>query len=234
MILSAYKAGRHVGERWLWRNLSFDLHPGDRLGVVGPSGAGKTLLLRALAGLESPSEGMIRFQGKPLSEWPMPAYRARVAYLPQTPAFMEGTVEENLRYPFRFAVHSERRYDPDVVLVWLRCLERGPSYLKQTADVLSGGERQIAALLRALQFAPTVLLVDEPTANLDATATRQVEELIGAWLRDDPARAVVWTSHDAAQMRRSTERQITLTPPAVLPTADGKHEPDSASETVTP
>lgn len=210
-ILSAQQLGRRIQEKWIWRNLSFDVTPGMRLGVVGPSGSGKTLLQRALAGLDPLDKGTVMFKDRAISSWHLPDYRAQVVYLPQTPAFAEGTVEENLRLVFAFNAHLDKSYQPPRILQYLEHLGRNRAFLRRSVDVLSGGERQIAAFLRALQLAPSVLLLDEPTANLDAQSTRQIEKLVAAWLEEDNNRAFLWTSHDPAQIQRMTTRQLDLT-----------------------
>ena len=84
-ILEASYLSHQIASRWLWQDLSFSIAAGDRVALVGPSGAGKTILLRTLAALEPLQQGGICFGGRPLSDWEIPHYRARVMYLPQTP-----------------------------------------------------------------------------------------------------------------------------------------------------
>ncbi len=210
-LLVVQKGGRRVNGGWIWRGLAFELQAGDRAAVVGPSGSGKTLLLRALAGLDRLDEGRITLRGREINTWKMTAYRSNVMYLSQTPALMEGTVEDNLRVVFGFEIHSGKAYDQKRILHYLGQLGRGVDFLQRSVQVLSGGERQIATFLRVLQLAPDVLLLDEPTASLDAEATQHVEQLVAAWLAEDPERAVLWTSHRADQIERMTTAQIDLT-----------------------
>lgn len=209
-MLTLSDAGLCVDDAWIWRRLSFDVKPGNRVAVVGPSGSGKTLLLRALAGLEPLDKGTLTLAGRGLAEWALPAYRARVMYLPQSPAFVEGTVEENLEVVFGFAVHRDKTYDREVILRHLDRLGQSARFLERDVSVLSGGEQQIVALLRALQLSPSVLLLDEPTANIDAHRTRQIEALLASWMDMQTETALVWTSHDAAQVDRMTTRRIDL------------------------
>lgn len=210
-LLAVREAGRRITGHWIWRGVSFELGAGDRLGVAGPSGSGKTLLFRTLAGLDRLDEGTILYHGAPLTTLTLPDYRTRVLYLMQTPALLEGTVEDNLRAVFDFGVHRTRTFDPD----WIRCrlteLGRDDAFLRRPVHALSGGEQQIVAFLRALQLAPEVLLLDEPTAHLDAEATRQIEHLVSAWLPEEPTRATIWTSHQSDQLRRMTDYRIDLT-----------------------
>ncbi|MEM1426688.1 MAG: ATP-binding cassette domain-containing protein, partial [Cyanobacteria bacterium P01_H01_bin.130] len=164
-LLVSETIGRSLQDRWIWKNISFEVGPGDRLAIVGPSGTGKSLLLRSLAGLDPIQAGRICFQGQPLSDWAMPQLRSQVVYLHQQPALLEGTVESNLQQIYTLTIHRDKSYDRDQILSYLSLLERGADFLNRTTEQLSGGERQIVACLRALQLAPQILLLDEPTAS---------------------------------------------------------------------
>lgn len=211
-LLSVSKIGRNFQGDWIWQDLSFDLFAGDRLAIVGPSGVGKSLLLRSLVGLDPIDQGQITFQRQDLATLAMPQFRCQVMYLHQQPALLEGTVESNLQQAYQLAIHRHRTYDRPKILQALSHLDRPVSFLERPVEQLSGGERQIVACLRSLQLSPQVLLLDEPTASLDGAATEQLEALIGQWQESDPARASVWTSHDPAQLDRVTTRQIVLSP----------------------
>ncbi|MBE9156644.1 ATP-binding cassette domain-containing protein [Nodosilinea sp. LEGE 06152] len=224
-LLSVEGLGRQLGDRWLWRGVNFELFSGDCVGLVAPSGAGKTLLMRNLVLLDPLQQGEVRLEGKPLSAWSLPAYRSRVMYVPQraTPigilvssrvanaarSEFDGTVQDNLKQVFELGVHRQRQFDPDIIHTWLARLGRGPEFLSLQGARLSGGEAQILALLRSLQLDPQVLLLDEPTASLDAATTASVEALLHDWLQH-PHRACLMTSHDAEQIHRFTHRQLDL------------------------
>ena len=212
-VLQACKLSFRLGDRTLWRDLDLILHAGERLAVAGASGSGKTLLLRTLAGLEPLQAGDLIFQDRPLSDWSMPAYRARVIYVPQRPGLPEGPVENALRAPFHFAVHRQQRYSADHAQELLAMLGRDGTFLQQRTERLSGGEAQIVAMVRALLLDPDVLLLDEPTASLDAGAVAAVEALVIRWMREQPQRAWVWTSHDRKQLQRTSDRVLTLGAP---------------------
>jgi putative ABC transport system ATP-binding protein len=87
---------------------------------------------------------------------------------------------------------------------------RAPDFLDKLASDLSGGEAQIAALVRVLQLAPDVLLLDEPTASLDPASARSIEALVSAWFDADAERACIWVSHDLEQARRVATRHLTM------------------------
>ncbi|MEM9554606.1 MAG: ATP-binding cassette domain-containing protein [Acidobacteriota bacterium] len=230
-LLELAHAGRRIdgdaGVRWPWRHLHLRLEAGDRLAVVGRSGTGKTLLLRALAALDALDEGALRADGRTLDEATraaIPAHRARVLYLAQAPALLDDLdgrtahVLDNLRLPFALRVHAGKRFDRARAVELLAALERDESFLRARIVDLSGGERQIVAGVRALLLEPRVLLLDEPTASLDPQATASFERLIDQWLTggsendwaDGNGRAVVWTSHDPAQLERVAARRLDL------------------------
>lgn len=209
VLLSADNLGRHLAGHWLWRGVSFELWPGQCLALVAPSGAGKTLLMRTLALLDPLQEGQIYFQSKTLAEWSLPHYRSQVIYLPQRAISFEGTVQENLMQAFQLSIHRHRLFARERIDAWLAELGRSPQFLNLKGTELSGGETQLLALLRALQLDPQILLLDEPTASLDAETTARVEQLLCGWLTQ-PGKACLLTSHDVAQRQRLTHRQIQL------------------------
>lgn len=210
LLLSAAGLERRLEDRLLWSRLDLALAGGDRLGLVAPSGAGKTLLLRTLALLDPPQAGTFHLLGRSPGEWGLPRWRAMVQYLAQRPVAGGGTVAANLRAPWQF---RERRgqgnWSHGRITGWLAALGRDPSFLDYEAERLSGGELQLLALLRGLQFDPTVLLLDEPTASLDGATTAAVEALLSDWLAAGP-RACVLISHDGEQIERFATRTLEL------------------------
>lgn len=208
--LSAINLGRKIQSRWVWRGVDLVLSPGMCLGLVGATGTGKTLLMRALAGLDSVNEGEIKLGNRPLIQCYIPQYRSLVIYLHQRPVLLEGTVETNLKMVYNLLVHRQKYYNPQRVENWLLDVGRSPTFLKQSTQNLSGGETQLVALIRGLQLDPLMLLLDEPTASLDPRTTEQVESLIQRWLTENPERACIWTSHDPKQLARVTQVQQEL------------------------
>ncbi|MGC1331876.1 ABC transporter ATP-binding protein [Pseudomonas sp.] len=188
--------------------LAFTLAPGDRVAITGPSGSGKSVLLRALALLDAPHGGEVRWQGTPVATAQIPTYRSQVCYIAQKPAVIDGSVEDNLRYPYSLNVHAKARFERDTVVQLLTKAGKPAGFLDKQASELSGGESQVMALVRALQLNPQVLLLDEPTAALDPASARQVEDLVDAWF--NPGRALIWVSHDPAQAERVSNRQLVM------------------------
>ena len=202
-MLETDSIGRKAGDEWLIQDVSITISGGERLAIVGPSGSGKTVLLRALALLDPIDAGVIRWHGQTVSGPAIPDYRSRVAYLHQRPALFEGTVEDNLRQPFSLGLHHRKRFDRERLLGMLNSLGRGAAFLNKRDQDLSGGESQLAAVLRAVQLDPEYLLLDEPTAALDAESASSVEQMVLQWMNEQPdQRALVWVTHDATQPER--------------------------------
>lgn len=195
----------------LLNGICLSVQPGERFAVVGPTGSGKTLLLRALALLDAVDSGEVRFEGQTIPDAGVPAYRQRVVYLHQRPALIEGTVEDNLKLPWTFKAKTNSSFERESVLRFLGCIGREADFLERQSRQLSGGERQIVALLRALQLEPQVLLLDEPTAALDFKSTGCVEEIVRTYVKESPAtRASVWVTHDLDQVPLIADWQLSL------------------------
>ncbi|MFM0050187.1 ABC transporter ATP-binding protein [Caballeronia grimmiae] len=188
----------------------FTLDAGQRVSITGPSGSGKSVFLRALALLDPCDEGFITWRGERIARTGIPTYRRHVAYIAQRPAMLDGSVEDNLRYPFTLKAYRDVRFDRDAAARLAHAAGRDADFLDKPASELSGGEAQIAAFVRVLQLAPDVLLLDEPTASLDPASARAIEALVRDWF-DGGARACVWVSHDMEQARRVATRHLTMT-----------------------
>lgn len=212
-LLEAREIGRRGPKNtsWLFQNVSLEIRPGQRLAIVGPTGAGKTLLLRALAFLDPVDAGVILWRGQPVGGGMVPLFRRQVIYLHQRPVLFGGTVEDNLRQPFAFKALHGFRFDRERVVQLLAEVSRSEEFLARSHKNLSGGERQIVALLRAIELDPEILLLDEPTAALDADSTEVVEALITRWQSErSTERSIVWVSHNAQQVQRIADRVLSI------------------------
>jgi len=210
-LLEADKISRRApgSEKWLLRGVTVRVKPGARMAIVGASGSGKSLLLRALALLDPIDEGSIRWRGAPAGSQGIPAYRRQVMYLHQQPALFEGGIEDNLRQPFALAIHAQARFEGEFVNRLLESIGRPPEFLRKSVAELSGGERQIVVLIRAIQLRPNVLLLDEPTAALDKEVSQAVEQLLERWLAESKEeRALVQVTHDEDQVQRIAEQVL--------------------------
>jgi len=214
-VSAALLEARGIGRRaedgaWLLEDVSLAVAPGERVAVVGSSGAGKSLLLRALARLDPIQAGEVLWRGQPVVAEEVPGFRARAIYLHQRAVLFEGSVEENIRVPLSLAIHSGREWDEGRAAARLESLGREPRFLDKPARDLSGGEAQIVAFLRAIQLDPEVLLLDEPTAALDQDAVRSIEGLVRSWHAERGGRGLVWVGHDREQAGRMADREVRL------------------------
>jgi putative ABC transport system ATP-binding protein len=210
-MLEARSITRRAGDQWLLQGHSLVIAGGERIAMSGPSGSGKTVLLRALALLDPLDGGEILLDGRTIEPTDVPAYRCRVGYLHQTPALADGTVEANLRLPFSLAAHRRQSFDRRRAVDLLRRLGKDESFLGRRRGELSGGEAQITALVRLLQLAPSILLLDEPTAALDPDSAELARTLLRQWQEGDAgARAYLWVTHDASLAGLVAERHLRL------------------------
>lgn len=183
------------GRRTLLHDFALAISPGQRWAVVGPSGGGKTSLLRALARLD-PAQGRLFLRGQPADEVAVPAWRAAVTWLAAETPFRPATIRDTLEAPHRFAA-VRPDFDPDAARRRLSDLGLDGLGWTDETETLSAGQRQRLALARALSIEPTVLLADEPTAHLDAATRDRVVSVLTAWV-DEGERALVVVAHDEA------------------------------------
>jgi tungstate transport system ATP-binding protein len=176
---------------------------GEVFALVGPSGAGKSTLLRLLNFLEAPSSGRIRFLDVEFSDTqPMPLkYCRRVTTVFQRPILLNRSVHANVEYGLRLRGlrDTEGKIKEALEQVSLRHLVR------QRARTLSGGEAQRVALARAMVLGPHVLLLDEPTANLDPYNVGLIEEIVTD-LNRAQGTTIVLVTHNVFQAKRLAHR----------------------------
>lgn len=162
--------------------------------IQGPSGSGKTLLLRAIADLD-PHRGQAYLDGESYLSFASPAWRRSVALL----------VAESQWW----SEHVRDHFDNGVDEAWLDRLGLPAAAMTWEVTRCSTGERQRLALLRTLMQAPAILLLDEPTGNLDQESTQRVEALLDDYRRQRRA-ALLWVSHDAGQIERVAQRSFIM------------------------
>lgn len=181
-------------ERLVLRPIDFTVKSGECLAVTGPSGAGKTLLLRAIADLD-PNQGTVSLDGQDRRSMAAPVWRKRAVMIPAESGWWAEAVGEHFCSTSGAVDVLEELGLPVEALGW--------QVLR-----LSTGERHRLAIARALLLEPDALLLDEPTAALDEDAASQVEEVLHRQLKG--GKSIVLVTHDPAQVKRLANSQIVL------------------------
>ncbi|MFN2184992.1 MAG: phosphate ABC transporter ATP-binding protein [Anaerolineae bacterium] len=200
---------------------------GEIFALVGPSGAGKSTLLRLLNFLETPSSGRVRFLDAEFNaSQPMPLqYRRRVTTVFQRPILLNRSVQANVLYGLRLRGlrDLEGRVENALEQVSLQHLAR------QRARTLSGGEAQRVALARAIVLKPDVLLLDEPTANLDPYNVGLIEEIVTE-LNRAQGTTLVLVTHNVFQAKRLADRVALMLEGQVIELANVENFFDSPQD----
>lgn len=194
-------------------NLSIDNN--TILGLIGESGAGKTTLLRILAGLELPTSGNLSYKNIRVDNTNSSNLRKEATMLFQTPVFLRGNVFYNVAYGLRIRQFTEN----EIKKLIYDTLEHVRLHGFENKDVnkLSVGEQQRISLARALVLEPSVLLLDEPTSNLDPENATIITDIIK---EESKNRLVIVATHDYDQVRRLAKRVIQLEKGRIVNDAD--------------
>ena len=191
------------GDKDILKNINLKVEKGEALALVGPIGAGKTTLLRLLDLLEVPTSGRIYFNGVDITESRRLRLEIRrgMAYVHQKPVVFNMSVYDNVAYSLKWRGEKNISEKVNIVLDLVGL----SGYRNRKARTLSGGEVQQVALARAIVIEPVVLLLDEPTANLDPLSVAKMEKLISAIIHERHT-TVVMATHDMSQGQRLADR----------------------------
>jgi len=192
---------KSFGNKEVLKNINLEIFRGEIFAFMGPSGVGKTTLLRILDFLETPTAGRLIFDGEAISR--KNDCMRRMSLLFQNPALFNTSVFNNVAYGLVVRGENNRTIEKKVIdaldLVGLA------GYEKQKARTLSGGEAQRMAFARAIIFKPDILLLDEPTANLDPANAARIEDIIKQ-VRNELDTTIIMASHNIFQVRRIADR----------------------------
>jgi putative ABC transport system ATP-binding protein len=195
----------HEGRRILGP-IDLELPAHGPIAVAGPSGSGKSSLLRLLNRLDAPSEGRVRYRGEPLDELESTALRRRVAMVFQAPVVLPGSVHDNL-------LVADPTLDAPGVHAALERVGLDPHLAERDARDLSGGEAQRMCLARSLATEPEVVLFDEPTSALDEESASVIERL--ALDLEAAGTLTIWVTHSPDQLARLARHVVRIDDGAV-------------------
>ncbi len=184
-------------------NTSFHIHEGEFVALIGPNGAGKSTILKLLLGLESPNNGTIELFGNSVKEG-----RELLGYVPQYANFDSAfpiTVYEVVRmgcltpWKFRYSEHDKKRINEALTLMDVQHLSKRPYY------ALSGGQRRRVLVARALSSGPKMLILDEPTANMDALSEKNFYDALS---KVKGKTTILIVTHDTTYVSSLTDRVL--------------------------
>ncbi|MFQ6122915.1 MAG: ABC transporter ATP-binding protein [Dehalococcoidales bacterium] len=196
---------QRFGERDILKNINLSVDKGEVFALIGPTGAGKTTLLRLLDLIDVPASGKIYFDGVDTAESARRGLevRRRMAFVLQKPTVFNLSVYDNIAYGLKWRGVGKsqlgKKVNDILEMVGLSADKN------RNARTLSGGEAQRVAIARALVIEPEVLLLDEPTANLDPTSASRIEELIAS-IMQHYATTIIMATHDMSQGQRLADR----------------------------
>jgi phospholipid/cholesterol/gamma-HCH transport system ATP-binding protein len=202
------------GSKVIHDHIDLDVHRGEVLGVVGGSGAGKSVLMRSIIGLIRPMEGNVEVFGKPtngdIEGSAMRQLEMRWGVLFQEGAlFSSQTVAENIQVPLREYTKMSQSLMDEIAEMKLAMVGLPPDAGNKYPSELSGGMKKRAGLARALALDPELLFLDEPTAGLDPISANQFDELINQ-LQESLGLTVMMVTHDIDTLRAVTDRIAVL------------------------
>jgi ABC-type methionine transport system ATPase subunit len=191
------------------RAIDLDIPAGEVVALVGPSGAGKTSLIRLLNRLDDPASGTVAYRGTAIDSIPVRALRRRVGFVFQAPVMFAGTVADNLMVARTLALGAPstspvKELEPDEAL---RFAGVDPMLAGRDALTLSGGERQRVTIARALMTQPEALLLDEPTSALDPDVADHIMATVRR-LADTMHLTVVMVTHRLAEARTASTHVV--------------------------
>ncbi|GAA4650018.1 ATP-binding cassette domain-containing protein [Kistimonas scapharcae] len=191
-------------DKRLLHNTSLTVEPGETLVLHGPSGGGKSTLLKTLLGGYPWTDGEYRLEGKTITAQTIDRVRAAIAYIPQQPDLGNDTVLHCLQQPFSWRSFRTKRFCRTTLLDWFQQLALDETLLQQPCSRLSGGQRQRIAIIRALMTGRRILVADEPTSALDPEASQTIRDVLlsGRY-------TVISASHDANWIQQCS-RKLTI------------------------
>ncbi len=208
MKITAERLIKTYRKRRVVDDVSLDIHQGEIVGLLGPNGAGKTTTFYMITGLVQPNSGIVKFDEKNVTTWPMyKRARSGIGYLPQENSiFRRLTVEENIRLVME--VNGSTREEIKQMTDYLAEDLHIKHILKSQGTVLSGGERRRVEIARALATRPKFIFLDEPFAGIDPVTIEEIQSILFK-LRAQQI-GILITDHNVSATLKITDRNFIL------------------------
>lgn len=187
------------------KGITFSVNKGERVIITGPSGGGKSTLLKILASLINPTEGRVEFNGENILNGDILAYRQKVSYFFQNATLFDQTVLDNVSFPYKI---RDEEFDEEQCVKLLERVKLNKSYLNKPIKELSGGEKQRIALVRNLLYLPEVLLLDEVTSSLDAENKEIIYTILDELNKESDV-TILSVTHDQREINQA-DRVLTI------------------------
>lgn len=203
-ILKIENLNLEIGTVKILKDISFTVQKKEIIALLGPSGSGKSSLLKSINMLNTPSCGQIKYHNNDIQEISPMALRKKIGYVLQKPTLFGNDVMENLKYPCEL---HQKVFDINLVEFYLKKVNLKPDILEKKPNELSGGEQQRISLVRTLLLEPEIILLDEVTSALDEDNTILIEELI-KYENENNELTVIFISHNNEQAKRLAQKVI--------------------------
>lgn len=187
----------YAGGKAVLKDISLEINRNDLVIINGESGSGKSTFLKLFNRFSDSIEGEILFHDRGLNEYGIERIRSSVIYLPQLPFMIDGTVEDNLSFPFSFHAHKEQEFNPRKAGEWFDYFQLDIPF-DQDALKLSIGQKQRIALIRSMLLEPEVLLLDEPGSALDSNNKKLIEKKIESLINSSEVTVIMATHSDVS------------------------------------
>lgn len=189
-------------EKELAQNIILQVLPGDKIIIMGPTGCGKTSLLKVMNLFNHNYQGEVFYHNKLIASYPPCELRREIIYLMQEPYLPEGKTEDVFSCTANFKCRKKTEFNDVALRELLNRFQLEEEILKKPVKQLSGGEKQRIALIQVLLLQPEILLLDEPSSALDGITS----QLIAEWLLEQRDMTVIVVSHDHIWQRLFTRR----------------------------